>query len=339
MCPLIIHSKARTRHTLSKCFLLLTLSLFSPLFAASYQGSIGSYPIWIDIGISAQDGRIEGSYFYEKTGISIPLEGTQKGNSITLTEHDDQGKVTGQFICSINGNEMAGTWTRESGKKRLKVMAKECTSQALKDSQQEAQLNAYDLELLNSTYPVEEEDDNECITSVITYDFKNRYIRSLHLDASYSCGAYPSGQSVCKTYETQTKKDIDFWQEIDPKRIEALKVFLTKETQKKLIECRTEYADSEWINIFSNSSYSLVSEAELETDPEKALDKIFTVNDVVTMMNEFYITSEGVRLGRCGYFGFPHVIMAMDFCGYVDLSSKTLDQYLKFDSILKKISK
>jgi hypothetical protein len=234
---------------------------------------------------------------------------------------------------------MIGTWTSGNGKKKLKVMAKECASQALKDSQQEAQLNAYDQELLKSTYPVEEEDDKECVTREITYDFTNRYIRSLQLCANYSCGAYPSGQSVCKNYDAQTKKDIDFWQEIDPKRIEELKVFLTKETQKKLIECRTEYADSEWINIFSNSSYSLVSESELETDPENALDKIFTVNDVVTMMNEFYITSEGVRLGRCGYFGFPHVIMAMDFCGYVDLSPKALDQYLKFDSILKKIGK
>jgi hypothetical protein len=294
---------------------LITSMLCLPIFISAnvYEGSIDKYSIWITFDSQTPDGIINGTYFYCSTGRDIQLEGTKNGSVISFTESDKNGNVTGKFSLTIKGIELSGTWINGNGKKKFAVKACESTLEKMKDAQHEAQLDIQDKEMLNKEYP--KEDD---MTRSVIYEYKSKYIRSVRFFAEYTGGPYPSSQSIIKVYNSLTGQTINFWDEIEPAIIAEVKAYLQVETQKKFIEWRAGYPDSEWVNIFKTES----------------LDKIFTIKNADTIMTEFIIDSEGVKLGRCFLFDFPHVIQAMDFCDYVLFSPEYLKKILKSNSIL-----
>jgi hypothetical protein len=303
------------------------------VFANSYEGTIGKYPVWISFDAHLPDGNIKGAYFYSSTGIDIQLEGKKVGNTFSFTEYDKSRKLTGKFQCTIAGNELSGTWINSNGKKKLEIKAREANPERMKEAQCEAHVDSHDQEMLKAAFP-----KDECTNPSLSYDFKNKYIRSIQLIAEYTCGPYPSSESRRNVYNVLTGKDINFWNEIEPKKVAEAKAYLQSETQKKFKECRAAYPDSEWVNAFTSyPGNSGVSEEDLKENPKKALDKIFTVSKADEIMTEFYIDSEGAKLGRCFLFEFAHVIQAMDFCDYVVFSPNVLKKFLKGNSILLKI--
>jgi hypothetical protein len=305
------------------------------LFASSYEGTIGKYPVWIAFDSHLPDGNIKGTYFYSSTGLDIQLEGIKAGNVFSFTEYDKSGKATGKLQCAIAGNELSGTWINSSGKKKLEIKARETNPERMKDAQCEAQLDSHDQKMLNTEFPAE-----ECTNPALSYNYKSKYIRSVQLVAEYTCGPYPSSQSRRKVYNALTGKDINFWEEIEPGKVAEAKAYLQSETQKKFKECRAAYPDSEWVEAFKGyPEKSGVSEEDLDENPKASLDKIFTVKNADQIMTEFYIDSEGANLGRCLLFEFAHVMQAMDFCAYVVFTKKELKKYLKSNSILLNIAK
>jgi hypothetical protein len=317
------------------CFNILFI--IYAISAKQYEGTIGQYPIYLNLIAPANDGTIQGSYFYQNVGQNIRLSGEKKGLSLTFSEYNAE-KVTGQFICAIKDEAITGKWISGNGKKKLIVTLKECDSIRMADAQQEALLNVYDLEAISPENESDEE-SKDCYHTDLFYYFKNKYIRSLNIGTSYTCGPYPSGTNILKTYSTETRTDILFWQEIDSIKLPTLISLFKKELQKQLTECRNQYPDSEWIHVFDGwVTPPNISESEIKTNPQKALDKIFTVYNVVDMLKEFNIEPNGhLKLSCCGYFGIPHVRAAMDFCGVIEKSINDLSYFLKPNSILNKI--
>lgn len=295
--------------------------------AKTYEGTIGTYPVGMNIALT-NAGKIEGTYFYQKSGVNIALTGVKQGSSITLTEHDPRGKKTGTFLCTEDGLEISGKWTSADGKKELPVVLTEISADKLQKIQQAAQLDAFDRKLLPAK--------DKCYEANLTYTFKNEFIRSLIINIDHLCGPYPSSETTRKTYNTQTKKDIDLWNELDPARIEDFKTYLNQETQKKFDNWRAQTSDKEWEEIFSTFSCGQYPKNAEQDNPQE-WEEIFVVKDATRIMTEFYVDKDGVHIGRCNYCEFPHVIQALDFCGDIILTPSILDKYLKEDSILRKI--
>jgi hypothetical protein len=78
----------------------------------SYEGRIGSFPIWMDLAFTPAGGTATGSYFYRKVGTTIQLKGEIDGIRLTLGEYDTQGNATGFFACSVHGDSITGHWGR-----------------------------------------------------------------------------------------------------------------------------------------------------------------------------------------------------------------------------------
>ncbi|MFP4241864.1 MAG: hypothetical protein ACLFTW_07825 [Chitinispirillaceae bacterium] len=299
-----------------------------PLFAGSYEGKIDKYPVWISIDETAPDGKVEGTYFYKKIGTDISLEGTKSGDTYQFTEYDPNGKATGKITCTIRGKVLSGTWTEISCKRKLEIRASMGDSAQMKDVRREAQLDRHDVEMLEKEFV-----KGECTELSLSYDYKSRHIRSLRMNSTYTCGPYPSTEITRKVYNAVTRESIDFWDEVNPEKLQEAKSYLQKETQRKFTEWRTALPDSEWVQIFRRYEYK-VSEEELESDPTAALDKIFTAGNAFEIMTGFYVTPEGAHLSCCGLVGFPHVIKAMDFCDSVVFGPEVVKKFVKDNSVL-----
>jgi hypothetical protein len=64
------------------------------------------------------ENEICGSYFYEKVGKEIVLNGTLNGQQITLREYDKNGKQTGTFKGRfVSADVIEGIWTNADGTK------------------------------------------------------------------------------------------------------------------------------------------------------------------------------------------------------------------------------
>jgi len=62
------------------------------------------------LGNAYEDQSFSAVYFYDKHRQSIPLSGTQQGNSLTLKETDDKGKTVATIKLAIDGESVKGEW-------------------------------------------------------------------------------------------------------------------------------------------------------------------------------------------------------------------------------------
>jgi hypothetical protein len=61
-----------------------------------YEGAIRN-DLSIVLSANSNEGKISGTYFYQKNGTDISISGTQENNSVTIREFDEKGKQTGSF--------------------------------------------------------------------------------------------------------------------------------------------------------------------------------------------------------------------------------------------------
>lgn len=75
------------------------------------EGSIGDIPVHMSLKIS--DGIVTGTYYYDKVGKELKLEGTTEADRmISLNEYDEDGKLTGKFDgWYTHGIRISGSWT------------------------------------------------------------------------------------------------------------------------------------------------------------------------------------------------------------------------------------
>lgn len=85
-------------------------------FIKTFAGKIDNeYPLHIKL--NSDNGRINGTYFYDKVGSDIEIKGTiSNDSSITLNEFDQKGNQTGLWSGKlINYNKINGTWSKPNG--------------------------------------------------------------------------------------------------------------------------------------------------------------------------------------------------------------------------------
>lgn len=75
------------------------------------KGNIGDYPVHMSLVIA--DGVVTGSYYYDKVGEELKLEGTvEAGRMLSINEYDENGALTGSFDgWYTRGIRIAGNWT------------------------------------------------------------------------------------------------------------------------------------------------------------------------------------------------------------------------------------
>lgn len=87
-------------------------------FVKTFAGTIGEkYDIVLKVKVD--EGRAEGSYYYQKTGKLIKLKGSIDDSGIVnFDEFDENGNQTGQFKGKLIGNsKITGTWSKPDGGK------------------------------------------------------------------------------------------------------------------------------------------------------------------------------------------------------------------------------
>ncbi|MEW6125664.1 MAG: hypothetical protein AB1757_01260 [Acidobacteriota bacterium] len=112
-------------YRLQKIFfgLITIVSLVGLTWAAPLQGErafTGTINKTLRIKMTlAQDGqRLSGSYYYERVGKAIVLNGTVSGQQFTLKEFDESGKPTGTFKGRfVTASSIEGIWTNADGSK------------------------------------------------------------------------------------------------------------------------------------------------------------------------------------------------------------------------------
>lgn len=85
-------------------------------FIKTFAGKIDNkYPLHIKL--NSENGKINGTYFYDKVGTDIEIKGTISNDSlITLNEFDLKGNQTGLWSGKlINENKISGTWSKPNG--------------------------------------------------------------------------------------------------------------------------------------------------------------------------------------------------------------------------------
>lgn len=115
-----------------KTLLAILLSFFFAATAfsgnvrtVSYSGAINK-TLNIKMKLSIADGKISGSYYYEKNKVEIPLKGTiDDSENFEIQEYDAQGKVTGVFRGEHTGIlELEGDWSKPGSDRKLSFVLK-----------------------------------------------------------------------------------------------------------------------------------------------------------------------------------------------------------------------
>ncbi len=67
------------------------------------------------------NGEVSGTYFYEKTGLEIPVEGVLHDNVLVLYELDYSRTKTAKITGKLNQREFSGTWESLTSKKTFPI--------------------------------------------------------------------------------------------------------------------------------------------------------------------------------------------------------------------------
>ncbi len=111
-------------------------------FIKTFEGKINNkFPITFKI--TANNGQITGTYFYNKVGKDLKLKGTiDKDGNISLTEYDEKGNSTGLFKGSTkNNNKIEGNWSKPDGSSSMPFYLIESNT-SYNTAQKESQDNA-----------------------------------------------------------------------------------------------------------------------------------------------------------------------------------------------------
>jgi hypothetical protein len=85
-------------------------------FIKTFEGKIDNkYPLHIKL--NSENGKINGTYFYDKVGTDIEIKGTiSKDSTLIINEFDQKGNQTGLWNGKlINENKISGTWSKPNG--------------------------------------------------------------------------------------------------------------------------------------------------------------------------------------------------------------------------------
>jgi hypothetical protein len=98
------------------------LLLINSLHAQIYKGTIGKFPIWLNLEYTDANGEIYGTYFYQSQGLDIPFLGTMKGNQLTFRAGSRflEDKDLELFKLLKKGKNLSGEWLYKG--KKLKVL-------------------------------------------------------------------------------------------------------------------------------------------------------------------------------------------------------------------------
>lgn len=318
---------------------LLACLLGRPLFAESFEGVIGTFPVWVDLKLPEKTGPVSGSYFYKKAGISIRLQGERDSLGLALKEFDRKGNVAGVFECWMAGDSLGGLW---SGK-RKPVQYRVALSRTDPNYKKNAGYKYGELMTANETTLEEEikSCSGEGFTSepetFVLYDRKN--ILSVGIGWS-SMGAYPDEGVDYHLFDLRTKREISIWSEFDAPGKRKLYQVLVPRVEEFLKRMRTAYPDSEWMEALPGGGPEGVAR-----DTARVLDTFFSLRDTAESVDGrltvCYLTADSVFLDTPGhgYFGFPHVIQAMDASLGIAFSFAEFDGFLKPSSVLKNLAK
>lgn len=118
---------------MKKTILLLSLlvSSLAPAQPLMYKGTVGKLPI--NLQLSPDGADLSGTYFYQKTIIEIPFNGTKKGTAVELTTYSDMEEDASKsehFHLKAAGTGFKGTWVKNG--KTLPVVLTQLTAAELK---------------------------------------------------------------------------------------------------------------------------------------------------------------------------------------------------------------
>lgn len=118
--------KAQTRDTVVKKEVVVVKKTVDPRPQGSYNldGSIGKYPINMDVVFSGND--VEGSYYYKRYNAAarMAIVGSIHGQSVQMYESNDKGEYTGEFDGTFDGTEFNGTFYNYNADKTYNVHMK-----------------------------------------------------------------------------------------------------------------------------------------------------------------------------------------------------------------------
>jgi hypothetical protein len=334
------------------CFVVIAISGFQ-LWAQSYEGVINNnLTIWLDLNPPDSKGAVTGSYFYEKFGEDIRLSGKIANNTVSLNELDKKNVAQGIFNLVIIKDSLNGTWKKIKGRSSLPVKLWKADPANRKFAKAR---NGKELILLDgstladqlSNYTGEGYlDENENPTNRppdVNICHAEGNVLSTSFFWSYM-GAYPSGGVVYHTFDLVSKKEISLWDEIDKTKFPAFNSYFCVKIQPFLDETRKSYSDSEWIETFNNFNANDADNTAL--DEKGMLDARFSAKDLRTCSSNsaiqvgtnFFLGNDSLHFSITWYFGFPHVIQAMDVGGEVLIPYGELKKYLKKGSVLQTLS-
>jgi hypothetical protein len=319
----------------------------TPPLAKIYEGKVGPYPVVLSLEIGPKDGEVSGVYYYVRKNaktVLINLAGKRSRDAVTLHESLQEGEETGQFDLVMAGREIGGTWHSLDGQRQHRVALTQISTEPRRVALSNAILDALDQRLrpvADSGQSTSGLDEAGCgpYQSDLSYLLKNDFIRSLRIWSSYPCGPYPNAENGFVTYNAQTRKPISIWEEIDPSREAAFRAHILNAARLKLDAWRRSFSDEEWVNVLG-----LAGEQPPNSDSasdaagrRKRVAGFFASLDPMEIVTSFYVSGDGVHLGRCGLWGLPHVAAAMDYCDDIVVGPRELEGYLKPNSILRKI--
>lgn len=331
---------------------VIAISFFQ-LWAESYEGVINyNLTVWLDLNPPGSEGAVTGSYFYEKFGEDIRLSGKIANANVTLNEFDKNNAPQGIFNLIIIKDSLNGTWKKVRGRSSLPV--KLCKVNPANRRFAKAR-NGKELILLDGSTLANEMsnytgegylDENENPTNKAP-DLTIRHAEGNVLSTSFFwsyMGAYPSGGVVFHTFDLVSKKEISLWDEIDKTKFPAFNKYFCAKIQPFLDETRERYSDSEWTETFNN--FNAGDKDKDQPDEKGMLDARFSARDLRTGSNNaviqagtnFFLGDDTLHYTISWYFGFPHVIQAMDVAGEVLIPYGELKKYLRKGSVLQTLS-
>lgn len=308
-------------------------------------GGMDVTPVWMELRIPASDGPVTGSYFYKRKGLPLQLEGTLRGNRIVLSEWEKKGKVTGTFALTRKDDSLSGTW--EAPKQNPDNAGRPTRVAFYPASPEDKKFAVFpkpkELILLNGkTFAqemkesAEDEGSGKHSLPAIQFTSYRKNIVSLSIGGEYTGGAYPNSWSTYHTFDLETRREFDVDSEIDPRASAAFYKMIHGKCQARLSEERKAYSDEEWENAFGDKLQQLQTESE---DPLSVCFDFETHSECGTGdgPNYYSFRENELRLSMDHFFGFPHVIQAMDVFLEISVPLKELKKYLKKDSRLNRL--
>jgi len=304
---------------------LLVIGYSAMLEGQSYEGYIAdNIPVWFDLHSATPGTSLDGSYFYKRNGGNISVSGSMNGKDIILNEKNKDGVITGTFTCVNFEDSITGSWSKPNSSKLLPVKLykvnpsyKICAVIPGADKLILTKGNTLNSELKEYT-------EEGYKKPKLCYNFAEKCIVSTYFEWEYM-GPYLSTGTIHHTFNLTGNKEIALLKEIDPGKLPQLKNKIKTRIQRELDTVRNNYKVEEWIDAFGDS---------------KTYEDSFQVKEIKeSVFDNYYIRNGFIYIQIDNYFGFPHVIEAMDLSITIEISFSESGLYLNNNSVLKNLVK